>query len=63
MRGGRLFSGVDWRGSYFTFSVDQKKVEARRAWSLESWTTSAFVYCIYAFQYLESFPSPPSPAP
>lgn len=43
MGGGWLFSGMGWRGSYFIFSVDQKKVEARQAWSLESWTMSALV--------------------
>lgn len=42
MKGG-VFFWVGWRGSYFIFSVDQKKAEAKQAWSLERWAMNAFV--------------------
>lgn len=57
--GGWLFSGVGWRGSYFIFSVDQKKVEARQAWSLESWTMSALV--LYLCLPVSGILLPPNP--
>lgn len=43
VKGGGIVFWVGWRGSYFIFSVDQKKAEAKQAWSLESWTVNALV--------------------